>query len=408
MTTSPSEGPGPSGPQRDAFRERIINEQLTPDQARSMLLDFYDLHRQSQQRIAALEQQAAGARTRGLATAAGVAGVTAGAMTDQGQALIGAAGRGIADGAVWAGQGIADGAVWAGQGIADGAVRAGQEAVRLGQEGLRIGQEGLRIANEKLGELSGWAVDAWNDKIAEPVSTAAHAVGEWAVNYGSEVAAHAGDHATTAGIAAAATAVAVTAATPQLRQGVARAANAASRWGQGVYQGAADLVRNAPSLAGQAVRNAPSIAGQAARGAASLTGQAAQAVRDSRAGQAVGQAAEAVRDSRAGRLARNTMEGAKRMWNHVRSDPRVQYAMEVVKMTSRHVNETVNGVTGAETKLPKTQEAVAKMVQQESASTAIKVEGSEAASTSTGSGETPVTNRTTNPTERGKGGAGIG
>lgn len=348
--TTPSEGPGPSDPQRDAFRDRLIQEQLSPDQARAMLLDFYDMHQESQRRIAALEQQAAGARTRGLATTVAAAGTAAAAMSDQGQALIGRAAEGVA---------------WA------------------GREGLRLGQEGVRLAGEGLNSLSGWAVEAWNDKIEPTIAAAVQGGQEFWAEHGAQITHDSAVAATGAVIGAAVMA----SRNENVRQAVAQRANAVNRWGREAIARGTEFARNAP--------------GAVARGVGAAAGQVGRGV-----GSAASTAGERIASSRAGELTRNATQGLKRLYQQVRNDPRVDYVVtQVAQLTGRQTHALGNEL-GNESKLPKSPDAVAAAMAQDPArpapSTAVRVEGSatEATGAATNAGEAARTN----PTERSKGG----
>jgi hypothetical protein len=346
-----------------------------------MLLDFYDVTQALQTRIADLEQQVPGRRGRQMATTAGVAGVAAGAAaSDQGQSLIGGAARGIGDLA-------SRGAEIASQKV---------DALELGEKW----DSAVQASGEALRAAGGFAVETWHN-VADPVTQAAHSVGGFVANYGDSLAANPSFAATTAAI----TAGTITAVTPQLRQAVVQAANNTSRWGRAAVAATTDFVREAPSMAAQAVRNVPSLAAQAGRDVGSLAAQAgrdvgslaAQAGRDVRslAGQAVqggaslaGQAGSRVAQSRAGQLGRSAMEGMKKVFNHIRSDPRVAYALSTLG-SLRRTHQIANEVTQPQqpTPLPKAGELHLPPPGQDTALTGVVKIGEQPAASAVAGGE---------------------
>ncbi|MEU4604166.1 hypothetical protein AB0F43_14395 [Kribbella sp. NPDC023972] len=392
--TNPSEGPGPS----DALREALGRREFSEEQVNVFMAfaehqrEFYEqqlaLNAQQQARLEALQQQvdaqAGGGRARRAAPYVGTAAAAAAVASDQGQAVIGDVGRWTGDQATAFGQYAAeqytaarDGLQQFGQDVAreaserynaavDGLQQFGQDVAREASERYNAAVDGLQQfgqdvareagerydaavqgAQEAISTASGWAVQTWG-----VATDAAHAVGGWASQYADAVAANPGNYATTAALAAGA----VVAATPQLRKAVGQAANATSRWAKAGWE----AVRNAPANARQFVA-----------------------------------------------------QNVKQMYDAVRSDPRVMVAMAAVRITPRQMHEGANEVTSPESKLPKSQEMVAATLANDPSrpapSTTIKVEqNSETQATGTGAGEAAATQRTTNPSERGKGGIGKG
>lgn len=373
--TNPSEGPGPS----EALREGLARRGFSPEQA-DVFVQFAEHQRalfaEQQARLEALQQQIAAQQAgRGrraapfVATAAGAAAVA----SDQGQSVIGDVGRWTGDQAVAFGQyaseqytAAKEGLQAFGQDVAreaterynaavDGLQQFGQDVSREATERWNAAVDGLQSA---AGTVSGWAVETWHN-VADPVSNAAHSVGAWAAQYADSVAANPGNAAATAALAAGA----VVAATPQLRQGVAQAANAASRWGRAAYQATTDAVRNAPSRLAQ--------------------------------------------------LGRNAMEGAKKFYDHARTDPRVDYALTRLGIPPRQVHEAAteaaNGVTAPESTLPKAaevqtgleQKALGQDGSQASASRAVVAAEATGASAEQGEAATPQGKGLNTKVERG-------
>ncbi|MFI7063905.1 hypothetical protein ACIBL3_23165 [Kribbella sp. NPDC050124] len=337
--SNPSEGPGPT----EALRDGLAQRGFTPEQA-DVFVQWAEVQRglfaEQQARLEAMQQQIAAQQAaaqqasaqqagRGrraapfVATAAGAAAVA----SDQGQSVIGDVGRWTGDQAAAFGQyaseqytAAKDGLQAFGQDVAreasqqwnsavEGVQQFGQDFAREASQQWNSAVEGAQSAASA---VSGWAVETWHS-VAEPVSNAAQSVGAWASQYADSVAANPGNAAATAALAAGA----VVAATPQLRQAVGQAANAASRWGRGAVQATTDAVRNAPSRLAQ--------------------------------------------------LGRNAMEGAKKFYDHARTDPRVDYALSRMGVQPRQVNEAAteaaNGVTSPETTLPKAAEVQAGLEQ---------------------------------------------
>ncbi|MEV0289461.1 MULTISPECIES: hypothetical protein [unclassified Kribbella] len=320
--TNPSEGPGSA----DAMRAALAQRGISAEQA-DVFVDFAEHYRavfaEQQARLESLQQQLAaqqsGRARRAapyVATAAGAAAIA----SDQGQSVIGDVGRWTGDQAVAFGQYASEQYTAAKEGLQafgqdvsreagqmwDSAVAGAQQFGQdVSREAGQLWDSAVAGAQSAASAVSGWTVETWHN-IADPVSNAAQSVGAWAGQYADSVAANPGNAAATAALAAGV----VVAATPQLRQGVAQAANAASRWGKAAVQATTDAVRNAPSRLAQ--------------------------------------------------LGRNAMEGAKKFYDHARTDPRVDYALTRLGIPPRQVNEAAteaaNGVTSPESTLPKAAE----------------------------------------------------
>jgi hypothetical protein len=272
----------------------LTEKGYTPDQA-DVMMDVASRVRAMQERIATLEARRSGLRRWGPTV--GIAAAAAGAASSQGQEAIGdvgkwtgqqaaegarwagdqavAAGQAAADAAQWTGQQLADGARWAGDQavaagqaavdaaqwtghqIAEGARWAGDQATAAGQAAVDAAQwtgrqlaDGAQWTGQQLADgaqwvgqqataagqaISGWSVETWH-AASDSVTQAAHAVGAWATQYADAVAQNPSHAAATAAI----TAGAIVAATPQLRQAVGQAANAANRWARSGF----DAVRH--------------------------------------------------------------------------------------------------------------------------------------------------------------------
>ncbi|GAA1580409.1 hypothetical protein GCM10009804_41230 [Kribbella hippodromi] len=261
--STPSEGPGPQNTGQHRIDQQLMHGGFTQEQ-RTAIFEIINTQRALEARQAELAAKQPVARARRIAPYGLAAG--AAAMTEPGQEALGWTGDQIAAGAQavgdWAGQ-QADAtgqeanhfADWAGQQV-DNAVQttkdfgnwAGDQLTSAGHaisEGAQSAGHAISEGTQAAaGAVSGWAVQTWDsavgvaNSVGDTAVHAAHQVGAWATQYADAIAANPSQHAATAAVAVGA----VVAATPQLRQAVGRAANAASRWGKA----AASAVANAP------------------------------------------------------------------------------------------------------------------------------------------------------------------
>ena len=241
--STPSEGPDPAA----RLREALTAKGYTQEQA-DVMMDMAGRLREMQQRMATLEARRSGLRRWGPTV--GVAAAAAGAASAQGQEAIGNVGKWIGDqaaaGADYAGrkwdeavqtasQNWQDFTREAGQAW-DGVTRqAGQAWDTATREAGQAWDSAVQGAQSAWNGVSGWGVETWHSA-SDTVTQAAHSIGAWATQYADAVAQNPSHAAATAAV----TAGAIVAATPQLRQAVGRAANAASRWARNGF----DAVRH--------------------------------------------------------------------------------------------------------------------------------------------------------------------